>query len=78
MRRVRIEIGELRVHGASPLEASRLRDAIVRELTRGAAALCQVQSRQVEQVDAGRARVSDRIDRQAAAIAAAVLAGVRQ
>jgi hypothetical protein len=75
---VRIEIGELRVHGASPLEASRLRDAIVRELTRGAAALCQVQSRQVEQVDAGRARVSDRIDRQAAAVAAAVLAGVRQ
>jgi len=78
VRRVRIEIGELRVHGASPLEASRLRDAIVRELTRGAAALCQVQSRQVEQVDAGRARVSDRIDRQAAAVAAAVLAGVRQ
>ena len=78
MRRVRIEIGELRVHGASPLEASRLRDAIVRELTRGAAALSRVDPRQVEQVDAGRARVPDRVDRQAAAIAAAVLAGVRQ
>jgi hypothetical protein len=77
MRRVRIEIGELRVHGASPLEASRLRDALVRELSRAAAGLPAVQPRQVEQVDGGRVRVPDRIDRQAEAVAAAVLAGLR-
>ena len=78
MRRVRIEIGELRVHGVSPLEASRMRDALERELTRHAAGLARVQPRHVAHVDGGRVVAGARIESQAAAVAAAVLAAVRR
>lgn len=76
--RVRIEIRELRVTGATPLEARRLRDALETELARHGAAfndapLC---NRFVDDARLPTVRACDRVPALAAALAGAIVAKV--
>ena len=77
-RRVRIEIRELRISGASPLDAARLRDALERELAIAATALApqgaQASERAAVRLPPVAAR--QRIESAAGALAAAILAQV--